>query len=133
MVETMIIFDKNQFLLYDLANGRSWQVGDVESEVSIAEDSSIVMVDNEKYRTNLCQALVTGGFKLGEATAEVYTLGFDVVTKNAVEGYICNVLSELPAMPEPRYMHQAVIAKSKTGSWSLFVAGGKSSARTWHD
>ena len=55
MIETVIIFDKNQFLLYDLASERSWQVGDVENEtVTIAEDSCIVMVDNEKYRTNLC-------------------------------------------------------------------------------
>lgn len=34
-------------------------------------------------------------------------------------------------MPEPRFMHQAVIAKGKTGSWSLFVAGGKSEVRNW--
>ena len=50
-----------------------------------------------------------------------------------MEGYICNVLSELPAMPEPRYMHQAVIAKGRTGSWSLFVAGGKKSPRSWEN
>ena len=58
-------------------------------------------------------------------------LGFDVVTKNAVESYICNVLSELPALPAPRYMHQAVIVKGSTGSWNLIVAGGKSHARSW--
>jgi len=36
-------------------------------------------------------------------------------------------------MPEPRYMHEAVIAKGRTGSWSLFVAGGKKSPRNWND
>ena len=61
------------------------------------------------------------------------TLGFDVVTNNAVEGYVCNVLSELPAMPEGRFMHQAVVVKGKTGSWTLVVAGGKSDARSWHN
>jgi len=101
--------------------------------VTISDDSSVIMVDNEKHRTNLCQAIVTGGFNLGQASDQVFALGFDMVTKNAVEGYICNVVDELPAMPEARYMHQAVIAKGKTGSWTLFVAGGKSSPRTWHD
>ena len=48
---------------------------------------------------------MTGGFKLGQPTDEVYSLGFDVVTKNDVEGYICNVLNELPPLPEPRFMH----------------------------
>lgn len=47
MTETLVIFDKNQFLLYDFKNDRSWQVGDVESDaVTIAEDSRIVMIDN---------------------------------------------------------------------------------------
>jgi len=63
----------------------------------------------------------------------VLALGFDVVTKNAVESYICNVLSELPALPEARFMHQAVITKGKTGSWNIVVAGGKSSGRTWEN
>jgi len=55
MTETLVIFDKNQFLLYDFKQGRSWQVGDVESDtVTIAEDSRIVMIDNEKHRTNQC-------------------------------------------------------------------------------
>ena len=66
MTETIIIFERNQFLLMDLSKNRSWQVGDVENEsVIIPEDSNIVMVDNEKHRTNLCQAIVTGGFNLG--------------------------------------------------------------------
>ena len=34
-------------------------------------------------------------------------------------------------MPVARYMHQAVIAKGKTGSWTLFIAGGKSAPRNW--
>lgn len=63
----------------------------------------------------------------------MFALGFDAVTKNAVESYLCNILNELPSLPEPRYMHEAVIAKGRTGSWSLFVAGGKSSPRTWHN
>ena len=63
------------------------------------------MIDNEKYRTNLCQAIVTGGFKMGQALSSVYTLGFSVITTNAVESYVCNVLSELPEMLEPRFMH----------------------------
>jgi len=54
------------------------------------------------------------------------------VTKNAVESYICNILRELPALPEPRFMHQAVIIKGKTGSWNLVVVGGKDNARSWH-
>jgi len=41
------------------------------------------------------------------------------------------VLSELPPMPAVRFMHQAVIAKGKTGSYTLFVAGGKSNPRAW--
>ena len=134
MTETLIVFDRSQFLLYDFKHGRSWQVGDVENEdVAIPEDSCIVMIDNEKHRTNLCQAIVTGGFAMGSASDAVYTLGFDAVTKNAVESYICNVLTELPPLPAPRYMHQAIIAKGRTGSWTLFVAGGKSNASSWHD
>ena len=31
MTETLIIFERNQFLLIDLKTDRSWQVGDVES------------------------------------------------------------------------------------------------------
>ena len=55
MTETLIVFEKNQFLLYDFKGGKSWQVGDVESnDVSVPEDSCITMIDNEKYRTNLC-------------------------------------------------------------------------------
>ena len=91
------------------------------------------MVDNEKHRTNLCQAILTGGFNVGEAQDRCFALGFDVVTKNAVEGYICNVLKELPPMPEKRFMHQALIAKGRTGSWTLFVVGGKSEPRSWHN
>lgn len=91
------------------------------------------MVDNEKHRTNLCQAIVAGGFNMGAATDQVLALGFDVVTTNAVESYICNVLSELPPLPAARFMHQAVIAKGKTGSWTLYVVGGKSDARSWHN
>ena len=69
MTETLIIFDRNQFLLYDFKQNKSWQVGGVENEqYTIPEDSSIVMVDNAKHRTNLCQAIVTGGFKMGSAT-----------------------------------------------------------------
>ena len=101
--------------------------------ITIAEDSSITMVDNEKHRTNLCQAIVAGGFNMGAATDQVLALGFDVVTTNAVESYICNVLSELPPLPAARFMHQAVIAKGKTGSWTLYVVGGKSDARSWHN
>ena len=53
MTETLVVFDKNQFLLYDFKQDKSWQVGDVESDtVTIAEDSQIVMIDNEKHRTN---------------------------------------------------------------------------------
>lgn len=59
-------------------------------------------------------------------------LGFDIATKNAVESYICNILQELPPLPEARFMHQSVIAKGKTGSWTLFVVGGKSGVRDWH-
>lgn len=106
MTETLVIFERNQFLLYDFKTSKSWQVGDVENEVVvIPEDSCIVMVDNERHRTNLCQAIVTGGFNMGQASQKVYTLGFDTVTKNTVESYICNVLSELPEMPEARFMH----------------------------
>ena len=55
MTETLVVFDKNQFLLYDFKQDKSWQVGDVESDtVTIAEDSQIVMIDNEKHRTNQC-------------------------------------------------------------------------------
>ena len=36
-------------------------------------------------------------------------------------------------MPEPRYMHEAVIVKGPTGSWNLVVAGGKSHPRSWHN
>jgi hypothetical protein len=134
MTETLVVFDRNQFLLYDFKQNRSWQVGDVESDsIVIPEDSSIVMIDNEKHRTNLCQAIVTGGFNLGQASDQVLALGFDVLTKNAVESFICNILTELPALPEPRFMHQTVIAKSKTGSWSLFVVGGKNGPREWHN
>ncbi len=70
---------------------------------------------------------------MGQASDQVLALGFDVVTTNAVESFICNILTELPALPEARFMHQTVIAKSKTGSWSLFVAGGKSEVRNWHN
>ena len=132
MTETLIVVERNQFLLIDLKTNRSWQVGDVENEsIVIPEDSSIVMVDNEKHRTNLCQAIISGGFNMGSASDQVLALNFDVVTKNAVESYICNVLSELPALPSPRYMHQTVIVKGKTGSWNLVVAGGKSNPRSW--
>ena len=106
MTETLIIFDRNQFLLHDFKENRSWQVGDVENDsVVIPEDASIVMIDNQKHRTNLCQAIVTGGFNMGVASDQVLALGFDVATKNAVESYICNILNELPALPAPRYMH----------------------------
>ncbi len=55
MVETLIVFERDQFLLYDFKANKSWQVGDVESnDISIPEDSAITMIDNEKYRTNLC-------------------------------------------------------------------------------
>ena len=36
-------------------------------------------------------------------------------------------------MPAPRFMHQALIAKGKTGSWTLFVAGGKAHPRDWQN
>ena len=132
MTETLIIFERNQFLLIDLKTDRSWQVGDVESQsYLVPDDSCIVMVDNERHRTNMCQAIVTGGYDMGRATSQVFTLGFDVMTQNAVESYICNALRELPPLPAARYMHQAVIIKGRTGSWNLIVAGGKNHARTW--
>lgn len=107
-------------------------MGDLESQTyTIAENSSIVPVDNQKYRTNLCQAIVSGGFVMGSPVANVLALNFDVVTKNAVESYVCNVVNELPSLPFARYMHQSVIIKGKTGSWTLFVAGGKRDARSW--
>ena len=69
MTETFVIFERNQFLLFDFKNDKSWQVGDVESEsVAIPEDACITMVDNEKHRTNLMQAIVTGGFVMGGAS-----------------------------------------------------------------
>ena len=36
-------------------------------------------------------------------------------------------------MPEARYMHEVVIAKGRTSSWTLFVAGGKKSPRSWEN
>lgn len=55
MTETLVVFDRNQFLLYNFKHGKSWQVGDVESDsIVIPEDSCVTMVDNEKHRTNLC-------------------------------------------------------------------------------
>lgn len=61
MTETIVIFDNNQFLLYDFKENKSWQVGDVEGAY-IPEDAQITMIDNEKHRTNACQAILTGGF-----------------------------------------------------------------------
>ena len=81
MTETLIIFERNQFLLIDLKTDRSWQVGDVESQsYLVPDDSCIVMVDNERHRTNMCQAIVTGGYDMGRATSQVFALGFDVMT-----------------------------------------------------
>jgi len=41
-------------------------VGDVENDsIVIPEDSCIIMIDNQKHRTNLCQAIVLGGFNMG--------------------------------------------------------------------
>lgn len=75
MTETLVIFERNQFLLHDFKQNRSWQVGDVENEsIQIPEDSCIVMIDNERHRTNSCQAIVTGGFNMGSATDQVLTL-----------------------------------------------------------
>jgi len=74
-----------------------------------------------------------GGFVLGSASDQVLALGFDVVTKNAVESYICNVLSELPALPAPRFMHQAVIVRGQNNAWKLVVAGGKAHSRSWEN
>ena len=66
MTETMIIFERNQFLLYDFKTNKSWQVGDVENEsITIPEDACITMVDNEKHRTNLMQSILTGGVVVG--------------------------------------------------------------------
>ena len=134
MTETLIVFERNQFLLYDFKEQRSWQVGDVENDsITIPEDACIVPVDNQKHRTNLCQAIIVGGFVLGSASDQVLALGFDVVTKNAVESYICNVLSELPALPAPRFMHQAVIVRGQNNAWKLVVAGGKAHSRSWEN
>ena len=47
MTETLIVFERNQFLLYDFKEQRSWQVGDVENDnITIPEDACIVPVDN---------------------------------------------------------------------------------------
>ena len=55
MTETLVVFDRNQFVLYDFKSNSSWQVGDVENDsIVIPEDSSIIMIDNQKHRTNLC-------------------------------------------------------------------------------
>ena len=106
MTDTLVIFERNQFLLYDFKADKSWQVGDIDTDgFSVPEDACLVAVDGEKHRTNLCNALITGGFAYGEASDQVLALGFDMVTKNAVESYICNVVNTLPSMPAPRYMH----------------------------
>ena len=61
LTETLVIFAKNQFLLYDFKTNASWQVGDVEGEISINEAASTVMVDPETHRTNQFMAIISGG------------------------------------------------------------------------
>ena len=64
--DTIVIFDNNQFLLYDFKTNLSWQVGDLESSqgyTTIAEDASIVRVIPGRHRTNMMQAIVTGGIR----------------------------------------------------------------------
>lgn len=47
MSETLVVFDRNQFVLYDFKSSTSWQVGDVENDsIIIPEDSNVVMIDN---------------------------------------------------------------------------------------
>ena len=64
--ETLVIFENNQFLMYDFKTNRSWQVGDLESSqgyTTVAEDASIVRVIPGRHRTNAMQAIVSGGIR----------------------------------------------------------------------
>lgn len=61
LTETLIIFVRNQFLLFDFKNNGSWQVGDVEGQFNINDAASTVMVDPQKHRTNSFMAITSGG------------------------------------------------------------------------
>ena len=55
LYETLVIFENNQFIMYDFKTDKSWQVGDIESSqgyTTIPEDASIVRVIPSKHRTN---------------------------------------------------------------------------------
>lgn len=80
--ETLVVFEDNQFLLYDFKNGTSWQVGDVEGGSGynpIAQDAAIVPVDQLTHRTEAMQAIVVGGTKGGAACKQVLALTFDKI------------------------------------------------------
>ena len=64
MTEALIMFTKNQFLLYDFTKSSKWLVGDYDnSTLTVDEDASIVMVDPQLHQTNQMQAIATGGCK----------------------------------------------------------------------
>ena len=77
LTETLIVFAKNQFLLYDFKKNASWQVGDVEGGININDASSTVMVDPQKHRTNQFMAITSGGSLYGMTSNNVYGLVFD--------------------------------------------------------
>ena len=113
MTETLIVFAKNQFLLYDFKKNASWQVGDVEGGVNINDASSTVMVDPQKHRTNQFMAITSGGSLYGMTSNSVYGLVFDQVKQNAVDNFICTAVSYLPQMITGRYFHQSAIIRGK--------------------
>ena len=54
--ETLVVFENNQFVIYDFMSGSSWNIGDVETGkggyFTIAENSSIAQVIPGKHKTN---------------------------------------------------------------------------------
>ena len=131
LTETLIVFAKNQFLLYDFKKNASWQVGDVEGQININDAASAVMVDPETHRTNQFMAIISGGSQHGIASDSVFGLVFDQIQQNAVDSFICSVNQVLPQMGAQRYFHQSAIIKGRNNRWCLLVAGGKSESKSW--
>jgi hypothetical protein len=103
-----VIFENNQFLMYDFKTNRSWQVGDLESSqgyTTVAEDASIVRVIPGRHRTNTMQAIVSGGIRQGSPSKQILALAFDLIKVNAVDNYVCSLVGYLPELTCERYMH----------------------------
>ena len=136
ITDTVLIFRKDTFFMYDFNSKSGWQIGDI-TEASlrdtVRDNSSVVAVIPEEHKTNEMQAIVSGGWEptIRSGSQDTFSLSFQSEFVNTVKNYMCTANKELPPMLFNRYMHQSVIVKGKTGAFTLIAIGGKTDVNNW--